>query len=216
MAFDVKDWIGHSQHGEWESKSNAWHNELRDVAEETEGRVTVNEADIATNAADIVTLESEMDTEQAISERNWTATRYLTGNMLITNAAVTTLASFVNITNSGNNGFTLSGGRTRAGSGDAGMYHAKAQIYWQGNATGWRTIYIAKNASLNTGIANIRNENTIVNNGTQTMMHECTGFLEIAANDYIDILVYQSSGGNLNVIGHSSGLTSLQLYRITD
>ncbi len=88
----------------------------------------------------------------------------------------------------------------------AGQYRVDALVYWTGNATGGRGVNFTKNgagtrsatnSALSDGFA------TPQNNTNQ--LHAVSFEVTMAANDYLEMWVYQASGGNLNYIGGSGG-----------
>ena len=74
----------------------------------------------------------------------------------------------------------------------AGIYHIYGHIVWGSNSTGDRKIDIRVNGS--TFIASIR----YAASGNNNWMSISTEY-SLAATDYVELVVYQTSGGSLNV-----------------
>ena len=81
---------------------------------------------------------------------------------------------------------------------NAGKYVISGNVRFAGNATGFRQVYIRLNGGVS--IAFIRH--LPVAAGTDTVLALSTLY-ELAVNDYVELVVNQSSGGALNV--NSSG-----------
>lgn len=76
----------------------------------------------------------------------------------------------------------------------AGWYQIAGNVEFATNATGFRTISVRKNGG--TTIIWVSQANAV--SGTQTILQVgCVAYL--AANDYVSLYAYQSSGGALNV-----------------
>lgn len=80
----------------------------------------------------------------------------------------------------------------------AGKYIVILQVRFADNATGYRFATITKNGSY----AAAQMQQPISGNGTNIVV---TSLVSLAVNDYVEGTCYQSSGGNLNVIGGSAG-----------
>lgn len=80
-----------------------------------------------------------------------------------------------------------------------GRYEVKALTPWEDNTTGSRGIAIYKNGAFYTGLQRFDNQN---NMGflTEFVVH-FSDEIELAANDYLEIRVYQTSGAGLNIQG---------------
>jgi hypothetical protein len=77
----------------------------------------------------------------------------------------------------------------------AGVYDIKAQIEWAASATGQRTVAIKLNGATQIGLAN---QDATAGGGTTSQI--CQVLYSLAVNDYVEVLVTQSSGGALNVL----------------
>jgi hypothetical protein len=75
----------------------------------------------------------------------------------------------------------------------AGLYHIYANISWASNATGYRVMTIVLNGA--TTIANV--DQRAVDGAITT--HVVSTEYSLAATDYVEVVVYQNSGGALNV-----------------
>jgi hypothetical protein len=84
-------------------------------------------------------------------------------------------------------------------SGKAGYYSLKGKLYWDGNATGARTLWFLVNATtvVRGSTANLEN----LSSNPQQMV--TTADVQLDAGDYVELIAYQSSGGALNV-GHAT------------
>ena len=76
----------------------------------------------------------------------------------------------------------------------AGRYVVTAQILWASNATGERALHLRLNGAVFIG----GHSQTPVN-GSSTAMSVTTQY-KFAANDYIELMAFQASGGALNVL----------------
>ena len=76
----------------------------------------------------------------------------------------------------------------------AGIYHIYASVAFASNATGYRYINIRLNGS--TMIATLGHTEVAASNENMSISTEYS----LAVNDYVELLVYQNSGGALNVI----------------
>ena len=79
--------------------------------------------------------------------------------------------------------------------GKAGKYLIQGRILWVANATSYRYTSIAKN-----GTQVVRNYGG--NFGTVDTPNNIYAILDLAVGDYVELLVYQNSGGNLDVTGN--------------
>lgn len=84
-------------------------------------------------------------------------------------------------------------GRLTCPSGGDGLYAVKGFVSWVGNATGGRQIAIKKNGS--TQYANV----IVPGNVTYGPSGGTSIDLPLVAGDYVELVVYQDSGGNLNI-----------------
>lgn len=83
----------------------------------------------------------------------------------------------------------------------AGKYHITGNIEYASNATGQRWITIRANGSAGTYLALGRG----LGNGTYpTTLVVCVD-LDMAVNDYVELITFQDSGGALNVQAASTG-----------
>jgi hypothetical protein len=78
-----------------------------------------------------------------------------------------------------------------------GIYHIGAQAIFASNATGYRTVSIRKN-----GVIQVQHQVAPISG----ISHYITTFasLSLAANDYVEMSAYQTSGGALDVSGNLS------------
>lgn len=95
-------------------------------------------------------------------------------------------------------------------SGKAGKYRVRGMAFFEANATGIRSVCIAKNGTKLRGSA------------TRTLVPGSTGGIsvwgewvgDLAVGDYVELMVYQTSGGN-RTIGHASLLEIQTVLEIT-
>lgn len=195
-----KDWIGSPpEWGTWGTQANAWFNKVS-------LQLNNNGDAIVTNAADIDTLE-------ALHNRPYTYGARASGTQSIPLSTPTPLTGLTTVSNGAGAGFSLSGGRLRAGSGDGGIWWVQGQVFWASNTTGYRALYIAKNQTVATGIHGGSYESTIM--GT-SRVHQVSGVFSVVANDYLDMVVWQNSGGALNVTGEATRLHNITAYKLFD
>ena len=84
-------------------------------------------------------------------------------------------------------------------SGKAGYYLLIAQVLWQGNTSGQRTLSIRKNGSTN--ICRCVN---LASSGSGGANFDTNGVAYLAEGDYVEMYCYQDSGTTLEVQGYSS------------
>ena len=83
-------------------------------------------------------------------------------------------------------------------SGLGGYYQVYGQVGWDGNATGRRILYLRKNGSTIYYSEGFASGSTL--NSTLPVMV----VVDLAANDYLELFVFQNSGTSLNILGDSS------------
>jgi hypothetical protein len=79
-------------------------------------------------------------------------------------------------------------------SGMGGKWLIVANVYWDANSAGVRSIRIRKNGSTIIAQGNVANAG-----GTDNPVQTLTTIVNLAATDYFDALVYQNSGGTMAV-----------------
>ena len=90
-------------------------------------------------------------------------------------------------------GMHAAGNPTRITITTAGIYMFVAQVTWPANATGTRQCYMKLNNTTNMANNNI---NAAASRGTD---HQITEVRSFAANDYVEVIAYQTSGAPINV-----------------
>ena len=91
----------------------------------------------------------------------------------------------------------------------AGRYHISANIQWAGNATGQRQLRIVLNNSVIIGWV------SQLNNGAGIAVIQSVGCdYTMVATDYVEIQVYQDSGGALNINTAANYSPEFSMYRI--
>lgn len=83
-------------------------------------------------------------------------------------------------------------------SGGGGIYQVSGHIVWAANATGVRSLQLRVNGT--TTIA-VTDANSVSAN---TLSMSVSTLYALAAADYVELIVYQTSGGNLNVTAVSN------------
>lgn len=77
----------------------------------------------------------------------------------------------------------------------AGYYSITCSITWVGNTTGQRVLYLRKNGPGGDFLDMLEQDSAGANRFTQRIVTTAS----LAAGDYVELLAYQSSGGNLDV-----------------
>lgn len=96
----------------------------------------------------------------------------------------------------------------------AGVYVAIAQINWDTNATGVRAAHITLNGtSVPSNSVGAGSENPVTTAGVGTAYMAITPPMSLAVGAALYLLVFQSSGANLNLIPNESG-TNLTVFRV--
>lgn len=90
--------------------------------------------------------------------------------------------------------------RFTAPAGKAGYYFLSVGIGWAGSAVGQRQIIIGKN-----GTSDYGNPRSDTPNAGGTFAMVDSGFVYLGVGDYLNVSVYQTSGGALNLEGAASG-----------
>ena len=93
-----------------------------------------------------------------------------------------------------------SGSATRLTAPLTGRYQATAVVSWAGNATGFRSIWIEKNGTSTVG----RQSTVSVGAGNPTWMQVTSLPFDMVPGDYLRLIVWQNSGGALNVNNSST------------
>ena len=91
----------------------------------------------------------------------------------------------------------------------AGKYLIYAQAYWTGNATGARQIVLGLNSVTNIGMALCGAYDTTA------LMQTCLTIYSLAVNDYVEMIVNQTSGGNLTLICGLANNTHFLMQRLS-
>jgi hypothetical protein len=103
-----------------------------------------------------------------------------------------------------NNIHSTSSNQSRLTCQTAGKYHIFANIRWASNATGYRNVYLQVTSGGNTFY--IAADCVAAVNGHET--DQCLSTIwDLAAGDYVELWVLQTSGGNLNIVGGTNGLS---------
>ena len=97
---------------------------------------------------------------------------------------------------------------TRLTATTAGKYAIHGQVEWAGNATGVREIAIRLNGSTIIGI------NRASNLDTSTIYLEVATFWDMAATDYVELTLFQNSGGSLNAVEDGSRSVEFMMTKV--
>lgn len=93
------------------------------------------------------------------------------------------------------------GGEPRYYALKAGLYLIRANVQWNGNATGSRKLHIIYGAD---GTASFTTE--VMNAGTGFGVHqEVVGVLPLSVGDYFRTAVYQASGASIGIVAAGTG-----------
>jgi hypothetical protein len=92
------------------------------------------------------------------------------------------------------NNYFSSGANTRITIPAAGKYMITGKVKFEANTTGYRSVFFFLN-----GTTNIHNEIDIPVTGRKTKIILAPTVFEFAANDYIELYVFQTSGGALDL-----------------
>lgn len=120
----------------------------------------------------------------------------------IPSSNLTTLNFDTSIYNYG--GMYDSGATDRLTVSEAGIYSIKANIGFDANTTGIRAVFIQKNGDSNNRIGSLKLN--APNSGSSFLPLSIDA--ELAATDYISLVVFQDSGGSLNVPSNTIGIRS--------
>lgn len=82
----------------------------------------------------------------------------------------------------------------------AGRYRLSAQLRWAANSSGHRAVAIAANGTA----VPVSGQGSLAF-GIFDLDNCCTSVVRLAAGDYLEVFGTQTSGGNLDVLGHSAG-----------
>lgn len=94
-----------------------------------------------------------------------------------------------------------------------GIFMVQAGVTWEGNAAGTRQLYLVKNGDRTEG--NSLAFTSGLATGTLLFRANCSTVVQLAAGDYIQMLVYQNRGGGLVMKG-ALNRTWLAMTRIAD
>lgn len=94
-----------------------------------------------------------------------------------------------------------------------GLYLITAHIDWEALPNGYRNIYIRRSGTIYLSY-------DLVNAEWASATHSATSnisvFRELNKNDYIELVVYQNSGGNMNVLQASEFSPILTIMKLAD
>lgn len=123
---------------------------------------------------------------------------YNTANLAIPNSTITALTFNSERYDTGGCHSTASNtSRLTVPSGGGGVYHLGASVNFASNATGTRAAAIRLN-----GATTLANVEVGAQSGTLGLVVSCD--YKLSAGDYVEVTVYQASGGSLNVTTNSS------------
>ena len=93
----------------------------------------------------------------------------------------------------------------------AGIYVVSATIAWASNGTGERISWIQKNGSSSDRWGMVRQGAW----STGETMYNVVSIMSLVVNDYVQVGVYQASGGNLNLNGSGTARTRFGIARVS-
>lgn len=153
---------------------------------------------LATDGSDLFVIEVLAAADRTISPR---ASRSTTQSITTSNDTPVTFDGV----NGDSWGCWSSGSATRLTAPLTGRYQATAVVSWAGNATGFRSIWIERNGTSTVG----RQSTLSVGAGNPTWMQVTSQPFDMAKGDYLRLIVWQNSGGSLNVNNSSTFAPSL-------
>jgi hypothetical protein len=133
---------------------------------------------------------------------------YLSSNQTISNntfAAISWNAEYYDTDNF--HSLSTNTSRLTVPSGKGGKYLITGSISWAANATETRTVTIYKNGS----IVNYLDQMMAVTTSQRRTVQAYNIVIDLVASDYIEIFVWQTSGGNLDVTSDFDLITSVQM-----
>ena len=92
----------------------------------------------------------------------------------------------------------------------AGVYSIKGMVEFAFNATGVRTVQIRLNGTTNIGTA----REQAVTSGSNTTIVQVVSEYVLAVNDYVELLAFQDSGGNLNATVSGNYAPEFMMVRV--
>jgi hypothetical protein len=132
---------------------------------------------------------------------------YGTANQTVSNATVTTVPfGAENFDSDGFHNNATNNSRITIPTGKGGKYLVVAQQAWAANLTGLRQLRILKNGTA----IQISQENNNASN-TVDLQNNISYILSLAAADYIEMAVYQNTGGNLTLSNSNDNETFLSV-----
>jgi hypothetical protein len=119
---------------------------------------------------------------------------YNSANLAIVTATLTVLTFDSERWDSGGlHSTSVNTGRITIPSGAAGKYIIGGAVNWASNATGIRTLQIRQNGTVTIAV------NDVVALSANTLSMNVETIYPMVATDYLELIAYQTSGGNLNV-----------------
>jgi hypothetical protein len=91
----------------------------------------------------------------------------------------------------------------------AGKYHITGQVMFANNTTGARGLVIKLNNT--TELAHVRMPTV---GGTDVSIVNISTTYDLAATDYVELLAYQTSGGNLNVVASGNFSPEFMMHKV--
>jgi hypothetical protein len=136
-------------------------------------------------------------------------------------AYLTSSASIPNISDSivtwnaeeyDNDSMWTSGSATRITINTEGIYVVCYTLAWAANTTGERIGWVQKNGSSSDRWGMVR---TQASSGVGETIQNGVSIIKLNATDYIQVGVYQASGGNLNLLGTGTARTRFSAARVS-
>lgn len=153
------------------------------------------------------TINEAFDTFDAVFGAIVGARVYHNANQSISNTTITALA-FNSERFDTDTTHDTSSNNSRLTCKTAGKYQITGQVRWASNATGIRLVFLRVNGS--DSIAAVSRLST----GTVNDDLNVTTVWSLAVNDYVEVCVYQDSGGSLNVTVASNFSPEFMMHRV--
>lgn len=92
----------------------------------------------------------------------------------------------------------------------AGYYAIWGSVYWAASATSYRQVNIQLNGTTN--IVVVRDETNTIS--SDPMMQDISTVYQLSATDYVELVVRQETGGNLNITAAANYSPEFAMHRI--
>lgn len=144
-----------------------------------------DDADIELNLLALATLQSSATQNSFVSLHRST-------DLSVADATLTAVTFDRVVT--GNESFYNSSTPSRISFSSPGTYLVGATVQWTTNGTGYRQMHIARNGDTTNRIVH----SLVTSSSSGSVTNNASGIYTFSAGDYIELYVYQNSGGALN------------------